>query len=122
MSKSINYDVILSEKLKDPDFKAAYDALESRFALDCKLVDARIVIRQQETSHSFHISVEQGDNGEWVLSEDIALNYAYGKTLPDALRDLASTIEEYCAITKANAEAGDYGEKEMWELVKGWVE
>jgi hypothetical protein len=107
---------------RDPDLRTAYDALEPEHQRNRAFVDAQIAMHKLETPELFHLLAERDDNGYWIVSEDIALMYGDGPTLPAALRDLASTLEEYCAITKAGAERGDVGEPEQWERVKVWVE
>ena len=56
-----NFDEFLNEQMKDPDFKAEYDALEPEFAIIQAMIDARKFkgITQKELSQ--RTGIAQGD-------------------------------------------------------------
>ncbi len=56
-----NFDDFLAEKLKDPEFKAEYDALEPEFAIIQAIIDARKNIGLTQKELSERTGIAQGD-------------------------------------------------------------
>ena len=54
-------DILLAEKLKDPEFKAEYDALEPEFAIIQAIIDARKNIGLTQKELSERTGIAQGD-------------------------------------------------------------
>ena len=56
-----NFDDFFAEKLKDPEFKAEYDALEPEFAIIQAIIDARKNIGLTQKELSERTGIAQGD-------------------------------------------------------------
>ena len=56
-----NFDEFVAEKLKDPEFKAEYDALEPEFAIIHAMIDARKNSGMTQKQLSERAGIAQGD-------------------------------------------------------------
>ena len=56
-----NYDIFLEEQLKNPEFKAEYDALEPEFAIIHAIIDARNSSGLTQKQLSERTGIAQGD-------------------------------------------------------------
>jgi len=56
-----NYDTYVSEKLKNPEFKAEYDALEPEFAIVHAMIDARKNTGLTQKQLAERTGIAQGD-------------------------------------------------------------
>ena len=60
-NKETTFDEYLNEKLKDPEFKAEWDALEPEFAIIQALIDARVSSGLTQSELAKKTGIAQGD-------------------------------------------------------------
>jgi len=64
-----DYDMYVAEKLKDPVYKAEYDALEPEFAIIYAMIEARKISGMTQKQLSEKTGIAQGDISKIEIGE-----------------------------------------------------